>query len=186
MLVPNSDLPQPQVMLREPPDLDAAHDAWGANCGPAALAAALSLSLEDVREAVSFGGEFKGYMGALDMKAALEKLGALSEKYSASEGENLRAGLGPESRTIAMQPRMKLLLLQWDGPWRTVPRAAATYRHWIAYIHGFLGDRGPGWVYDVNSGWIDYVTWDFAVVPRQIPPRGTGQWSIAWGAGVRT
>jgi len=62
------------MKLREPQDVDAAYETWGASCGPAALAALLGLDLEHVREAVSNGGEFRGYMNIPMMRAALERL----------------------------------------------------------------------------------------------------------------
>ena len=52
------------MTLHRPADFEQAHLRWGANCGPAAIAAALGLELADVREAVSGGRrKFRGYMG---------------------------------------------------------------------------------------------------------------------------
>src|SRR5690606_15705217 len=58
------------------PDVVEASDAWGANCGPTAIAAALHTTLEAIKPAVAPDGTFKGHMGVRDFKAALERAGA--------------------------------------------------------------------------------------------------------------
>ena len=63
----------PQLDLVALLDVDEA-DAWGANCGPAALAGAFGLQLADVREAVSDGPAFRGYMTITHMRAAIDRL----------------------------------------------------------------------------------------------------------------
>ena len=64
----SADLPAPQLQLRQL-GVDEHALAWGANCGPAALAGALGLQLADVRAAVSTGPTFKGHMTIGDMDA---------------------------------------------------------------------------------------------------------------------
>ena len=66
--------PLPQLRLRSL-GIDEEALAWGANCGPAALAGALGLHLADVRAAVSTGPTYKGHMTISDMKRALASLG---------------------------------------------------------------------------------------------------------------
>lgn len=59
--------------LYMPKDIDAASDAWGANCGPAALAAALGVDVGQVRGFVSDGDVFPGYMTVTKMVVALDR-----------------------------------------------------------------------------------------------------------------
>ena len=57
-----------------PPDVARACEEWGATCGPGALAAALGLTLAEVRPAVSKSGHFPGYMSIPDIERALRRL----------------------------------------------------------------------------------------------------------------
>lgn len=123
--------------LRSIGDIDREAEAWGANCGPAALAAALELQLAEARNAVSPGGKFPGYMGANAMKSAVSRAGArIVSTWS-------RPPLAPERVFEVAGPGRFVVLLQWRGPWDSVPRAAATHRHWIAFVHA--SDAFPGW-----------------------------------------
>ena len=154
-----------------PNDVDEASAAWGANCGPAALAAALGVQVADVRRAVSEarGDEwhFKGYMGLGDMRRAIRRAGARTGREGASD--EILSAEGPP----------KVVLVQWCGSWEAVPRAAATYRHWIASVvlDGVL-------VYDVNENdWLTLAEWIENAVPQLMPKRGTG-WRVQWTAEV--
>jgi hypothetical protein len=164
----------PQLDLVALLDVDEA-DAWGANCGPAALAGAFGLQLADVREAVSDAGVFRGYMTITHMRAAIDRLGGRIDR-TWSKPATLRDTDGSPI----------ICCVQWHGPWMTVPRAAATKRHFIAYRAGYVGERGPGWVCDVNvpRGWILASAWHEVIVPLLIPKRGDGKWSIQWAAQV--
>lgn len=188
-----SELRDPQLKLRAPPDLEDAHAAWGANCGPATLAAALALTLEDVKPLVcnykrtAHGPDelaYRGLMNATDMRDALQRSARDFWVLVKETREIERTMMGPAGHVVCMNPHTMIFLLAWDGPWRTVPRAAATYRHWIAYVHGYLGTMGPGFVYDVNVGWVPYDFWDETIRPQLIPKRGTGDWSISWAASL--
>lgn len=151
--------------LRAPRDVDAQYDAWGANCGPAALAAALGLDVVDVRDAVS---PFRGYMGVRDMVRALEHL----------QVKSARVTMATLDKVPPIPHSMILVLLLWSGPWDAVPRAAAAHRHWIV--------RRPDELYDVNCGWTSLAAWDSETKPELIPPRGNGSYKIAMAAALQS
>jgi hypothetical protein len=130
-------------------EAQAAAEAWGANCGPGALAAVLDKTLNDVRP---FLGEFekKGYMSPTMMYMALRALNILWLKGFESE------------------PRNALWRVQWGGPWMNpgVPiKARYWHTHWIAarMIAGEI------YIFDINAicagGWITQKEWSLQLVP---------------------
>lgn len=126
-----------------PTDRDYAHHAWGANCGPCALAALLGVQLAVVRPHL---GRFESnrYMSPTDMKAALSSLGIVPQRIS---------GRDP-------WPRCGLAFVQWSGSWDH-DSVAEQYRHthWIA--------TRDGWLFDVNAfGWIRRPQWEQDLVPE--------------------
>lgn len=169
--------PGPQLQLVALADIDAASESWGANCGPAALAGALGLQVSDVRAAVSEAGKFRGYMTITAMKAAIAKAGAAIE---------MQWTRPPNGMLTQTDGSPIICCIQWGGPWSKVPRAAATYRHFICYRHGWIGELGPGMVCDVNApmGWLTASEWKAVLLPELIPKRGDGTWSIQWAAQV--
>lgn len=151
-------------------EIELAAATWGANCGPAALAALLDRPIDDVRGAVSPEATaldplpaFQGYMGVCDMRLAMRRLG-LTWTASGATAQ----GLG-----IPRPPAPTIVLVQWGGPWRNVPRAAATHRHWVV--------RHLDRVYDVNFGWVSRSEWDDAI-HAITPPRWDGSYHAAWSA----
>jgi hypothetical protein len=130
----------PKPKLRFTPE-ESAHalKAWNANCGPNALAAALDLSLREVKKGVV--DPFPGYMNPTQMAAALSYF---SVKFAAEKNlhtKELRDGIG---------------YIQWDGAWVRSSYRQARYRHthWIA-CH-------DGWVFDPGSqrfGWHTADAW---------------------------
>lgn len=153
-------------------ELQRAYDVWGASCGPAALAAALGLPIDDVREAVSdrVDGElvFRGYMNITQMSDAIVRMGAtIRWKHTNAEGMHELPSSGPF-----------VVCIQWTGPWEKIPRVAATKRHWIAV-------RSPGpQVYDINfPEWISLGTWQDEIASELLPKRATG-WRCSWIAEV--
>lgn len=141
-----------------PPDIDAAHEAWGANCGPAAIAALLSLSLADVRPHL---GDFerRRYMNPTHVREALRSLGWSATNATADD----------------RWPHTGLAFIQWEGPW---PNVAAAYRHthWVAV-------RGP-WLYDANADeWAARWWWEGQVAPVLAKDirRCTGTWYVRTG-----
>jgi len=153
-------------MLRAPTDVMRAHEIWQASCGPAALAAAFGVDVDDVRRHVtgSHSGISKGYMGIRDMRTAL--------------GRRMGATWSSPDKDLLQRPgAARVVLLSWCGPWDDVPRAAATYRHWIANA---VTDAAM--VYDVNEDeWMTLAQWEADLYPQLMPRRGTG-WKITWAA----
>jgi hypothetical protein len=162
------DIIKPERLF-SPPDVEQASDEWGANCGPAALAAITGRTLAQVRPVVEASDfEQRGYMNPTHVKTALSALGLRFTVH----GSWVRRGL---------------LFVQWGGPWLKpgVPIGAA-YRntHWIA-VDG-------AWVYDVNAshtahgGWIMRSAWDrpdvgLAAWIMQHTPRCDGTWTVRTG-----
>ena len=158
-------------MIAPPPfsigDLDRANDEWGCNCGPAALAAIMMMTLEQVCPHL---GDFerKGYTNPTLMLDALRSIGR------------------PWRRIASEWPEHGLVRIQWHGPWMRpeVPiRARYRHSHWIAAATD--PRRGEG-VFDINamgngSGWARRSDWSSVIVPwiiEQAVPRGDGGWSI--------
>ena len=164
-----------------PTDTHAAHDAWGANCGPGAIAAAFGVEVGAVRAAVSKRGRFAGYMGVADVQRACAELGRAITRSSSKPGE------------IEAWPRDEthLAMIAVDGPWRHDPHAAARRRHLVAVRrHVWFEAALPElWkIYDVNAGageWIGSKPWarwvmDRLAADQRIYPGSTGRWLITW------
>lgn len=150
------------MSLYVPPDADEAHAAWGANCGPAALAALVGVPVMDVR---SWFPEFPGkaWANPTTMKRALALAG-----WTCSHAD-------PSVNTF---PTCGLAFIQWKGPW-TEPGAAVAwaYRntHWVASVGGLI--------YDVNAtGWLTPEAWERSIVPLLLEnkPKATG-WTVRLG-----
>ena len=142
------------------PDTIEAGDAWGANCGPMALAAVLDLpTVEAARPLVQ---PFRGFMSPTDMYRALDRAGA---KYMDVERVSL----------------LGLVRIQWVGPWCEPgidPRASYRYTHWIGMRHA--GQPEPGrlgegtLIYDATPNrWIEISEWT-RWCPSLWPRRATG------------
>jgi hypothetical protein len=141
-----------------------AHVAWGANCGPGAIAAVLHLTLDELRPHLR-DFERKGYTNPSLMYAVLRDLGV---RYAVAMGAR------------DTWPSYGLARIQWEGPWMApgVP-VAARYRH----TH-WIGCRGEE-VFDINAmtvgGWISLRVWRDDLVPwllRQVAPKANGGWHI--------
>lgn len=187
-LAPQLELPKPAS------DVVEANAAWGANCGPTAVAGALGLTMDQVREAVSPDGAFKGFMGVADFKSAIPRAG----------GRIVRSWSRPDKRELYRTDGSPILvLIRFCGPWDGVPRARSRYRHAFVYRHGYHRDldwwnqraQGPGWVYDANgtvptedggfvTPWLPLHAWRNRVMPELIPDRGNGETAIDWMAQV--
>lgn len=151
-------------------EADAAGDAWGFNCGPAALCALLGLTPAELRPHL---GDFerKRYTNPSLMFATLRRLWVRFRV----------AGAAGVSAPGPAWPRIGLVRIQWGGPWCQpgVP-IPARYRqtHWVACLNGeFEVGR---LVFDVNGcGWGRFDKWRDLLVPwliQEAVPRGDGTW----------
>lgn len=129
-----------------------AHDEWGCNCGPGAIAAIMGMTLDQVRPFVEDAGfHSKHYTNPTMMYDVLN-------------------AIGRPWRKIGLQwPQYGLVRIQWEGPWTEdgVPmRARYRHTHWI----GFETGKASYGVFDINcinngSGWVSLDDWNAIVVP---------------------
>jgi hypothetical protein len=125
-------------------DALAAYQSWRCTCGPAALAAALGLTLDAVRpacEAAGFGGKVT-WMSPTMMAAAVANAGgAITRRHPMEARSRLFPGAG-------------LARIQFGGPWcepGANPKWAYWHTHWVAAWRGGVG-HGRTTVFDVNGG----------------------------------
>ncbi len=153
-------------------DADLAHETWGANCGPGALAAILGMTLDEVRPHM---GDFesKGYTNPTLMWEALKSAGVRRFSYRGGH-------LGREN-----WPRYGLARIQWEGPWTApgVPiRARYRHTHWVGAATLWSGIG----IFDINaigngSGWCSREDWERTLVPwilENCVPRADGNWHL--------
>lgn len=153
------------------PDLEAAADAWNANCGPMSLAAVLGLpTVEAARPLVQ---PFRGFMSPTDMRKAVSTAGRF-------EGIGYLAVGDPDP-----WPALGLVRVQWVGSWLDPgvdPRAAYRYTHFVGCRRGLPeGDERGGayendavFIYDCNANaWLPLDVWA-AWCPTLWPKRATG------------
>lgn len=153
-------------------DADKAYEAWGANCGPTALAAIAGLTLDEVRP---YMGDFeaKHYTNPTLMWAALCSIGK------------------PWYQIGRSWPRHGLVRIQWEGPWTDAgvpPQARYRYTHWIGAA--ITEDQRIG-VFDINcidngTGWTALDDWKRLVVPALtgLYPKASGGWHVTHGVEV--
>lgn len=164
-------------------EVEAGNDAWGCNCGPAAFAAILELTLDETRR--YFGTEFeaKRYTNPTLMFAALR--GALGNPPA-------RWRVLPGSRAVDASvgwPAYGLARIQWEGRW-TQPGVpiAARYRqtHWVGVARRTpAADALDIGIFDVNaigngSGWCSLFDWSSKLVPWILEsyPGANGRWHV--------
>lgn len=139
-----------------------AYDAWGANCGPNALAFALQVSLDAVRPLIPGFGE-KRYTSPTMMKSALAKAGVSFDVRMPDPSDMYHAA-------------PSLVRIQWTGPWTAEganPKWAYRQTHWIASWRDT-----SDWIFDCNGGIQSPELWRQSIVPAitsQIP-RADGRW----------
>jgi len=166
-------------------DLDAAHAAWGCNCGPGAVAAMLGLTLEEIRPHL---GDFepKGYTNPSLMWSILAAL-------RVPHGRSVAGDNDAAVRPVEAQPwpSYGLCRIQWHGPWTRpgVPlQARYRHTHWIGVQRREGNPRDVG-VWDVNAmaatsdgqGWTSAEAWAERIVPwilERCVPRASGGWHI--------
>lgn len=103
----------------------AANEAWGANCGPHALAAGLGVSLDRARELLPKFAE-RRYTNPTMMEAALMAA---------------RGNVGCLKGGRSNEWKNGIIRVQWEGRWTKagVPARAAYQRtHWIAHFRGLV------------------------------------------------
>lgn len=143
-------------------DVAAAYRDWGCNCGPAALAASLDLTLDAVRPHL---GDFeqRRFMNPTQMQISLV---ALMARWRA-----IPNGTGPP------WPENGVVRIQFGGPWLKpgVPVGAAYARtHWLASRK----HEGADWVCDVSAGWLPAERWEAEILPLLVKwvSRADGTW----------
>lgn len=152
-------------------DAERAHAEWGMNCGPAAVAAILGMTLDGLRPHLG-DFEVKRYTNPTLMWRILRNAGA---RFSYRVGD-----LGK------WWPSYGLACVQWEGPWTApgVPvRAARRYTHWVGA--DAMNRQNIG-IFDVNAlgngtGWCALADWETGIVPwilRESVPRASGGWHI--------
>lgn len=143
-----------------------AHEEWGANCGPAALAFFLRRPIDAVRRSIP-EFERRGYVSITMMRDALER-----ECFVFDE-------IAPAMREQMFRREPALVRIQFEGPW-AMPgmkpaRWASSHTHWIATA---LLPGGVRLVVDVNGGPWPFSEWEDVVVPAltERHKRSTGGW----------
>lgn len=157
-------------------DAERAHDEWGANCGPGAIAAIAGLTLDEIRPHM---GDFeaKRYTNPSLMLQVLRSLG-------------LRWHL---VRPVRNWPDHGLARVQWEGPWTApgVPeRVAYRHTHWVG---ARWSERRQGYaIFDINcmasGGWVSVGDWVGLVVPwllGECEPKANGRWHLTHVIEVR-
>ena len=143
-----------------------AYRAWGANCGPTALAFALQVPLEEVRPHIPNFAE-RRYTSPTMIAAALESLKRRVIKMTARSVD-----IG---KMFNEWPA--LVRIQWGGPWIVNGKPqkwAARQTHWICC----WADAIIPMVFDVNCGIREYSEWVSDIVPAldESVPRCDGGW----------
>jgi hypothetical protein len=160
-------------------DIDRAYWDWQCSCGPAALAAILGLTLDEVKPL--FMPAFPGWTTPTRMLEALRR----ANKHWSS--------IAVPARTRTTWPVWGVARIQWEGPW-TAPGAnqrwAYTHTHWVGVSRG-KGSRDQHLIdiFDVNTvggggpledGWGPLEWWSRDIVPLLTKDikRATGGWYI--------
>lgn len=159
-------------------DGEQAFNAWGANCGPAAICAVTGMTLNELRPHL---GDFeqKHYTNPMLMFETLKRLGVRFEVTIRADAPGEAMGW----------PAFGLCRIQWGGPWTKpgVPMRARYRRaHWIAACCA----RDSVGVFDVNAlnsgGWISFEDWKRVILPAilEMHPRADGTWWVTHGIEV--
>ncbi len=154
-------------------DAERAHEEWGANCGPGAIAAICGLTLDQLRPLM---GDFeaKRYTNPTLMWEVLDRL------YNRLDIVDWRLRKPP------VWPDYGLVRIQWHGPWMAPgvsPRARYRFTHWVGAARIPSGERG---VFDINAigngeGWTSLENWTSILVPwilEECVPRADGEFSL--------
>jgi hypothetical protein len=164
-------------------DADRAHEAWGCNCGPAAVAAIAGLTLDELRPHL---GDFeqKRYTNPTLLWQILRNAGI---RYQCTLNQ-----MSSEHQGMLAWPQYGLARVQWEGPWTApgVPiKARYRHTHWVGAISHASDWTTPGWeeprIFDINcmcvGGWVPESEWTTSVVPwllKECVPRANGRWHL--------
>ena len=147
-------------------EFEEASRAWGANCGPGALAFACRCSLDEVRKAIP-DFEARRYTSPTMMKAAIANLGRrfIERRFDPREYPG----------------KCALARIQWTGPWTALganPKWAYRQTHWIAIWCPHPQDDRQ-FVFDINGGIMLLERWKKEIVPSLTAqtPRADGGWT---------
>ena len=157
-------------------DARAANADWGMNCGPAALAAIMNMTLEEVGPHI-IGFDEKRYTNPTMMNEALRSIGRPWRKIGAN------------------WPDYGLVRIQWEGPWTQpgVPMVARyRHTHWIGFNR--QKNFGNSAVFDINAisngtGWCSLRDWSDQLVPwiiENVVPKANGAWHVTHALEVAT
>ena len=140
-----------------------ANEEWRCNCGPAAIAAIMGLSLDEVRPHLS-DFEQRGYMPTSMMWFVLNRLGAKLDKKNFNPVTRRDRDGNPPA-----WPRWGIARIQWEGPWLKpgVPmNVRSLYTHWVGSC-SLLQATHVG-IFDINcmetGGWVSVSDWTGKVV----------------------
>lgn len=118
-----------------------AHQTWGANCGPHAIATACNVPLERLEQTLH---PFPGWMGPSQMEKALLKVGRKYIRSTNLYTKNIQPGI---SR------------IQFHGPWlkpNRPPAEAYKHTHWVTCRKGHVHDT----IFeDALATWIPISEW---------------------------
>lgn len=166
----------------------AAHDQWGCNCGPTALAFALQMPLSFVRPLLPDFPARK-YTNPTMMREALKSAG---QDFRIIKVPVRTPGGGLDIATMyGENPKLKpdepfsmmtdspphLVRVQWTGPWTKAganPKWGYRMTHWICT---WL-QRSVPLVFDCNGGVMHHEKWEAGIVPLITAsiPRADGGW----------
>lgn len=153
-----------------------AHEEWGCNCGPTALAFAMQMPLSFVRPLIP-DFDSRRYTNPTMMRAALKAAG---QDFKAVKIPVLTAGgaldIGPLygeptnptpdycPDPLKQESQPHLVRIQWTGPWTKAganPKWGYRFTHWICT---WL-QRGLPLVFDCNGGIMHHQKWESEIVP---------------------
>lgn len=134
----NIQLPPVPLWLYTPADVLSANAAWGASCGPGALAALLGEPVMFLRPLFPRPWTTPTVM----QQALIAKLGA----------QAVAVHQVPEAGTLDRRIRRGLLFIQLRGRWDRAPvRVQYQHTHWVAFERAGPSARDL-FIYDVNAG----------------------------------
>jgi hypothetical protein len=170
-VLPSERRPPPLRFAYE--DGERAFNEWGCNCGPAALAAVLGRTLDEIRP----------HMGDFEEKHYTNPTLMWSALVSARNAQHSMEGAGGAKPGDYTWPQFGLARIQWGGRW-TKPGVplAARYRqtHWV----GACRVADSVGIFDVNclnsGGWVGFEDWQRVIVPHLLEgyPGSDGTWWI--------